>query len=300
MLSGVGPENELLRHGISMIKKSEGVGQNLQDHCHYGISMEQKEGTHGRSVLFSNPDVLLAARQRFERDKTGPLSSVLHTSVIGYLKDDTILGSSEFQQVDQKAQRHMRKSTVPTFEILIANTPIPNPAADVRKPYIEMSAVLLNPQSRGVISLASADAKDAAIFDCRLLTHSYDRRAMIEAGKVILNYFRSPSVASSIERPFDVPRSESDEDMWDFVQNRVTTTWHMSGTARMGPKESRDEMDVVNPDFRVRGLKGLMVVDLSVMPDIISAHTAAAAYYIGTTAGEVLVESYDLDATGSR
>jgi choline dehydrogenase-like flavoprotein len=97
-----------------------------------------------------------------------------------------------------------------------------------------------------------------------------------------------------------VPRSESDEDMWDFVQNRVTTTWHMSGTARMGPKESRDEMDVVDPDFRVLGLKGLMVVDPSVMPDIISAHTATAAYYIGTTAGEVLVESHDLDATGSR
>jgi choline dehydrogenase len=75
---------------------------------------------------------------------------------------------------------------------------------------------------------------------------------------------------------------ESDEAIANYVANVVSTWFHPVGTCRMGMGDDA----VVDPQLRVRGFEGLRVADASVMPDIVSVNTNAAATMIGWKAGD--------------
>lgn len=89
------------------------------------------------------------------------------------------------------------------------------------------------------------------------------------------------------------PKSMSDEDIMEYARETTATTWHMSCTAKMGKPD--DEMAVVDTHFRVKGLVGLRVADMSVTPFLPNCHTMAVAYQIGEMAAERLVAEYDLN-----
>ena len=73
------------------------------------------------------------------------------------------------------------------------------------------------------------------------------------------------------------PGAQSDAEILDFVRSAGGTVFHPVGTCRIGS----DDMAVVDPDLRVRGVLGLRVADASVMPTITSANTNAACLMIG-------------------
>lgn len=60
----------------------------------------------------------------------------------------------------------------------------------------------------------------------------------------------------------------------------------------MGKKD--DKGAVVDTDFRVRGVKNLMIVDLSVLPLLPNNHTQSTAYLVGETAAEKIIAEYGL------
>jgi choline dehydrogenase-like flavoprotein len=71
----------------------------------------------------------------------------------------------------------------------------------------------------------------------------------------------------------------SDEAIDNWIIQRVKTFWHMTGTCKMGPES--DPYAVVDQYGKVRGLKGLVVADMSIAPDIVRAPTHATAIMIG-------------------
>lgn len=77
---------------------------------------------------------------------------------------------------------------------------------------------------------------------------------------------------------------QSDEDLRDFVRNNVFTIWHPVGTCKMG----RDRLAVVDPQLRVRGVRGLRVADASIMPTIPSSNPNAACFMIGEKAADLV------------
>lgn len=78
---------------------------------------------------------------------------------------------------------------------------------------------------------------------------------------------------------------------WECVIRRTATTLgHQVGTCKMGPPDDPDA--VVDPRLRVYGVKGLRVVDGSVMPNIVAGHTNAVVYMIGEKAADLIKEDW--------
>ncbi|KAF2830662.1 oxidoreductase [Ophiobolus disseminans] len=289
LLSGVGPKEDLEAFNISVVHDLPGVGKNLQDHCHFPISAVLKEGIREPN-LQPGSDVLATARLDFAADGTGPLSYVNGSYVMGFLKDSVVYESKEFKSLDARTQAHLQKATVPLWEfgtgLPLLGPPPPGPP----RQYLVNIGVLMNPQSRGVVTLQNSDPKEPALFDPRLMSHPYDEKVLKTAAKRILAFMKTPAIATTIDKPANMPPSDSDEDVLAFVKLNLKSTWHMSGTCKMGGEE--DEMAVVNAKFEVRGVERLKVVDLSVLPFLVNAHPVAAAYLVGELAAKSIAECY--------
>lgn len=83
--------------------------------------------------------------------------------------------------------------------------------------------------------------------------------------------------------------AETDDELMDYVRRYAVSSYHLNGTARMGP--ASDRHNVVDAQLRVHGMEGLRVVDASIMPNITSANTAAATMMIGEKAADMIRQS---------
>jgi len=84
------------------------------------------------------------------------------------------------------------------------------------------------------------------------------------------------------------PDVKTEQDYFDFICIHSKTTHHCAGTCRMGP----DDEAVVDTQLRFNGIAGLRVVDVSIMPTIISSNTNAAAIMIAEKASDMIRASY--------
>ena len=101
---------------------------------------------------------------------------------------------------------------------------------------------------------------------------------MVEGVKMAREIHDQPAFRALWDREvLPGPRVRSDDEILDFVRANGGTVFHPVGTCRMGS----DELAVVDPDLRVRGVSGLRVADASVMPTITSANTNAPSLMIG-------------------
>lgn len=117
MLSGIGPADELAKHNITLLHEIDDIGKNMQDHAFCGASIITKSGTEGRMAYETNPEAVKAARAQHSKDKTGILNSIYCSTPMGYFKNEAVLESEEFAALDGYTQEHLKKPTVPHFEI---------------------------------------------------------------------------------------------------------------------------------------------------------------------------------------
>jgi choline dehydrogenase-like flavoprotein len=291
LLSGIGPKHELVLHGITSVLDLPGVGKNLQDHTHLPITVQIQDGKDDRAE-FTEPAPMQAARAQFEKDGTGPLTILFNTAIMGWFRDEKVYASKEFRALPEDMQSYIKRPTVPTWEQAVL-CPTLTPLSDPKKTYLTNIAFGMINQSRGTVTLASANATDAPVCDPNFMDHPFDRMKLTHAIRMSYGLLTSPLNAKDTVAPFMVPKSMSDEDIWVFIQENLQSTYHMAGTAKMGGKD--DEMAVVDTDFKVRGVEGLRVADMSVIPLLPSCHTVSTAYQIGNAAAERLIAEYGLD-----
>ena len=92
-------------------------------------------------------------------------------------------------------------------------------------------------------------------------------------------------IASEVQaEEFPGPDVQTAEEVVKFAQSPGISIYHAVGSAAMGP----DDDDVVAPDLRVRGVEGLRVADISVLPEQVAGNTAAQAMAIGWLAADVI------------
>lgn len=157
-----------------------------------------------------------------------------------------------------------------------------------------------NNLSRGFLGLKSSNARDFPDIDPNYLSHPFDARIAVETLREILRLASMPAFENIIEKVLLGPRSREEPDKlasWtglddgvleDFVRETLTQGFHSMSTCVMG--KDGDQNCVVGSDFRVKGVKGLRVADMSVCPILTSNHTQVNAYLIGERCAELVLE----------
>ena len=150
-------------------------------------------------------------------------------------------------------------------------------------PAITASVCNLNPTSRGSVSIRSADFADAPRIAPDYLSTEEDRRVAADSLRVTRRIAAQPAMARYKPEEFKPgPQYENDEQLARLAGDIGTTIFHPVGTAKMG--SASDDMAVVDSHLRVRGFRGLRVVDASVMPTITSGNTNSPTLMIAEKA----------------
>jgi choline dehydrogenase len=268
MLSGLGPADHLIEHGIRVVADLSGVGRNLQDHMG---SIDVRTTVRDPDAVYgSGPGDFMAGLDQFERDGSGPLATN-GLEAGGFLRVNN-------DDADPSLQIFFNPGTAEFFRT--------NGVAD--RNHFYMSYYVCRPKSRGSVTLASANPLDRPLINPNYLSHSDDLKLSIAGIHRIAEIIRA--------RPFDGVRGSliepdpaklSRADLENVVRQSGTTNWHPTSTCRMGP----DEQSVVDAELRVHGVAGLRICDASVMPSLVSGNTNAPVIMIAEK-GADLIRNY--------
>ncbi|KAF2166676.1 GMC oxidoreductase [Zasmidium cellare ATCC 36951] len=272
LLSGIGPPEELREHGVNIVYDLPHVGRNLQDHCFSSAGIVLKKGNGHLAEKKQSP------------------------SPMGWFKLKTLDRSPELENLPEDMRKYLAKSTVPHWE-LATNTPFfDGESVQPDEEVFSAICLVMNPQSRGKISLVSSDPLVAPQIDPAFLSHPFDKKIITEAMREMLRYFSAPVFRERTVRGLGWPKVDTDEAILNQCKAHLQSSWHACGTARMG----RDEKDAcVDSNFKVFGFSNLRVADMSVCPLIPNNHTQTTAYVIGEIAAEKLIAEYRLDRMGT-
>jgi choline dehydrogenase-like flavoprotein len=154
-------------------------------------------------------------------------------------------------------------------------------------PGMQFFGYVLRPQSQGHVLIRSRDPNEPAAIKPNWLTADYDRRTSIDMVRLMRRLLEQEPMKRLIgEETTPGPAVQSDDEIVDAFARRGQSGYHACGTCKMGT----DEMSVVDERLRVRGVSGLRVADISIMPAVTSGNTNAPAMVIGARAADLILE----------
>ena len=118
LLSGIGPKTELAKHGVDTFLDLPGVGKNLQDHLWIELVTVQKPNSPHRTSYINSPASLEEARAQYAKDNSGDLAGYYLPQMIAYLKNNRLIHSEEFQDLDEATKRFFLAETRPHYELI--------------------------------------------------------------------------------------------------------------------------------------------------------------------------------------
>ncbi len=158
------------------------------------------------------------------------------------------------------------------------------PMLDFGGPVCIFLAILVQPESRGTVSLRSPNPFDPPIINPNYLQAPADL-AVLKASVQLSRKIANAPAFQELNVGEVIPGEVNDAALEGFIRTQASTLWHPVGTCKMG----QDDLAVVDPQLRVRGVQGLRVADASVMPVITSGNTVAACFMIGDRAADFIL-----------
>jgi len=268
-LSGIGVSEILYKHGIQPLIELPGVGENLQDHLQirtiYSVDNTVTLNQRARTPW----GMALMGLEYFLR-KTGPLT--MPPSQLGaFAKTDS-------NQPTANIEWHVQPLSLDKF-----GSPLH------RYNAITPSVANVRPTSRGQVTLRDQDPSSAPLIQPNYLSTEEDRAVAVAGLKFTREIMAAPAL-----RPFSPQELKPgahltrDEELAHAAGDLGTTIFHPVGTCKMG----KDPMAVVDDHLRVHGVKGLRVVDASIMPTITSGNTNAPTVMIAEKGAEFIKDQY--------
>jgi choline dehydrogenase len=147
---------------------------------------------------------------------------------------------------------------------------------------------IVRPNSRGSVKLASTDPSVKPLIDPNYLGDQSDVDRMVQAFKLSREIFATSAFKAHLKGELmPGPDVKTDADIERFVRERSDCYHHQAGSCRMGI----DDLAVVDPQLRVRGVEGVRVVDASVMPAVPSGNCHTAIVAIAERAADLIKEA---------
>ncbi|MEV6101728.1 GMC family oxidoreductase N-terminal domain-containing protein [Nocardia sp. NPDC051981] len=264
LLSGIGPAEQLAAFGIETIRDLP-VGQNLQDH----LSVFLNYRTDRESLMTALTPENLGLLQESGR---GPLTSNIGETG-GFLETRTGLAGPDIQFHQAPVLFHGEGMGAATEH------------------GYAFGPCLINPTSRGELTLRSADPATAPRIRHNYLDTEADRASIIAGLRSALDIAGRPALRELTTGEFLTPAGDSDAELLDFAARTAQTLYHPTSTCAIGA--------VVDPRLRVLGVAGLRVADASVMPSVVRGNTNAPTIMIGEKAAVMLAEDADSEGNAS-
>jgi choline dehydrogenase-like flavoprotein len=280
LLSGIGPAAQLRAAGVPVLVDLPGVGARFSDHPDLYVTWQPRRrlptprGMPPLATVLNTPAEWSPAHGDLEvMPWLKPFSAVL----LDRSQGSRFGGPAEALRRPAATLRALRGASL--HRLLDQAR---------RRDDLYLAVALQQEDSRGTLTLTSADPLVQPTLDYRYLSVESDRRRMREVVRLAAELLRTPAFAPLVaERtglPDDVLADDRELDRW--TRRHLATAIHLAGTARMGP--DGDPGAVVDQHLRVRGVEGLRVVDTSVMPRVTSRGPAATAVMIGERAAELM------------
>lgn len=270
MLSGIGPADDLKKHGIHVVVDLPGVGKNLQDHISAGVLFQRKVPS------------LFMKQMRYDRAAINVLRAYF-------------FGTGPATQYPVGHMAFLRSNSacnVPDIQLLFGAGPLTAypwfPL--IRPPFPDgfgCRAVLLHPQSRGRLALASDDAQKPPRIYQNFFARHEDRRVLRKGLQLVREIMNQHPLDDFRGQEVEPGTKVNDPKKLDtYIRQSAITVHHPLGTCRMGA----DKDAVVDAELKVRGTDRLRVVDASVMPDMVSGNINAAVVMIAEKASDMILD----------
>jgi choline dehydrogenase len=252
MLSGIGPADELRRHGIDVVADVPAVGANLENHPGVNVQFQTRREDSLVSQLGPLGRVRLGAEWLLLRRGLGA-TNFFETGAFLRSRPDVAFPNMQYEFLPLvRYVKDGKLLAVPGFQF-----------------WIDLS----RPLSRGRVALRSANPAAPPSIVFNHLAEQQDVRDLIDGIRLARELVVQPAWegvrGAEITPGNDVT---SDADLERFIRANTGTSYHPSGTCRMGV----DEESVVDGEARVRAVRRLRIVDASIMPRIVTANLSAA------------------------
>jgi choline dehydrogenase len=264
--SGIGPADHVRSVGITSAHHLPGVGENLQDHLDLFV-ISECTGPHTYD-RYGKPHWAALAGLQYLYNRSGPVASALFSQG-GFWYADENARSADIQ-----------------FHFGLGSG-IEAGVAAMKNGGATLNSAYMRPRSRGSVRLASSNPNDAPLIDPNYWSDPYDKEMSLRGLRMAREIMNQSSLKPFLNREH-LPGAElsTDDELFNYACANAKTDHHPVGTCRMG----HDEMAVVTPDLKLRGLDGLRVCDASIMPNVTTGNTNAPTIMIAEKAADLIAQ----------
>ncbi|KAJ7243025.1 hypothetical protein C8J57DRAFT_66332 [Mycena rebaudengoi] len=273
--SGVGDTRDLSALGLPSVLHLPSVGRNLSEHPVFGVGWTVNSTETIGSILL-NQTKFNDAYAQWNNSRTGPFvnGGVTHLGWLRLNPESPIFGNHPDPSAGPGA---------PHFELSFGT-------GTASENSISFGIALLSPTGRGSITINSTNPLDPPLIDLGLLASDFDILAAREGIKIAQRFAQASTWKDYILAPLQNLENVTNEELDEYLRNRTGSAFHPVGTAAMSARNAR--YGVVDPDLLVKGMRGLRIVDASVLPIVPSAHTQAATYALAEKGSDLIKQSW--------
>ena len=264
-LSGIGPADVLQAAGLAVHLELRGVGENYRDHYAPRMNWRVKlpvtlnEQTRGMALM---KEVV-----KYYTQHRGVLTFTAGICY-GFVKTRPELAVPDVQY-------HFAHASYGSAQTRVLE----------QEPGMTLTTYQCRPESKGSIHARSSDPGAAPVIRPNFLSEELDRQTVVAGMKIARAIINNPLLDRY--RAFEMnpgDKCQTDDEWLDFARGTGQTTYHVTGTCKMG----QDVMAVVDDELRVHGIAGLRVVDASIMPTLVSGNTNAAVIMIAEKGADMI------------
>lgn len=271
MLSGIGPQQQLVEKGITPILDLPGVGENLQDHPDVIITYRAPSNSDTFGISVRGSLAMAQAIPQWVGQREGKITSNFAEGIAFACSTPEV--------------------SIPDLELIFVVGMVDDHARKMHMGHgFSCHATVLRPKSRGWVRLNSNDPHDPPLINPNFLGEDEDLELLVKGWQLQKRVLEAKAFDAWRGEPLYPVDASDPNAVIGYVRSKTDTQYHPVGTCKMGPDS--DAMAVVDQRLRVKGIAGLRVVDASIMPTLIGGNTNAPTVMIAEKAADMIKQDH--------